>query len=83
MGSRRFKPARLYLAYDASLPGLTRQLLRCMSEPTGSTSWPARGTATLYVGVTASDIARRAYEHRTGAADGFTQRYGLKLLDHC
>ena len=34
---------------------------------------------TLYVGVT-SDLARRAWEHRTGAADGFTKRYGLKRL---
>ncbi len=33
----------------------------------------------LYVGVT-SDIARRAYEHREGLADGFTRRYGLKRL---
>ena len=33
----------------------------------------------LYVGVT-SDIARRAYEHREGLADGFTKRYGLKRL---
>ena len=34
---------------------------------------------TLYVGVT-SDIARRAWEHREGAAEGFTKRYGLKRL---
>jgi len=34
---------------------------------------------TLYVGVTA-DIARRAWEHREGAAEGFTKRYGLKRL---
>lgn len=33
----------------------------------------------LYVGVT-SDLARRAWEHRTGAIDGFTRRYGLKRL---
>ncbi len=33
----------------------------------------------LYVGVT-SDLARRAWEHRTGAIEGFTQRYGLKRL---
>jgi putative endonuclease len=36
---------------------------------------------TLYVGVT-SDIARRAWEHRDGVAEGFTKRYGLKLLVH-
>mgnify|MGYP003631007141 CR=1 FL=1 len=34
---------------------------------------------TLYVGVTA-DIARRAWEHREGVAEGFTKRYGLKRL---
>ena len=33
----------------------------------------------LYIGVT-SDIARRAWEHREGVADGFTRRYGLKRL---
>jgi putative endonuclease len=34
---------------------------------------------TLYTGVT-SDIARRAWEHREGRVEGFTKRYGLKLL---
>ncbi|MAF50124.1 MAG: excinuclease ABC subunit C [Rhodospirillaceae bacterium] len=34
---------------------------------------------TLYVGVT-SDIARRAWEHRSGLVEGFTKRYGLKRL---
>jgi putative endonuclease len=34
---------------------------------------------TLYVGVT-SDLARRAWEHRTAAAPGFAKRYGCKLL---
>jgi putative endonuclease len=36
---------------------------------------------TLYVGVT-SDIARRVWEHRTGAADGFTRRYRVHHLVH-
>jgi putative endonuclease len=36
---------------------------------------------TLYVGVT-NDLVRRIYEHREGAAPGFTQRYGLKQLVH-
>jgi len=34
---------------------------------------------TLYVGVTA-DLARRAFEHRAGVAEGFTKSYRLKLL---
>jgi putative endonuclease len=38
-----------------------------------------RPNGTLYVGVT-SDIARRAFEHRGGAIDGFTRRHGLKFL---
>lgn len=38
-----------------------------------------RPDGTLYIGVT-SDIARRAHEHRTGAVEGFTKRYGLKRL---
>ena len=34
---------------------------------------------TLYVGVT-SDIARRAWEHRTDFVDGFTRDYGVHRL---
>lgn len=34
---------------------------------------------TIYVGVT-SNLPRRAWEHREGTIDGFTQRYGCKLL---
>ena len=38
-----------------------------------------RRFGTLYVGVT-SDLARRVWEHRTGAVDGFTKRHGLRTL---
>ncbi len=38
-----------------------------------------RPNGTLYVGVT-SDLAKRAWEHREGVAEGFTKRYGLKRL---
>ena len=38
-----------------------------------------RPNGTLCVGVT-SDLARRAWEHRDGVAEGFTKRYGLKRL---
>jgi putative endonuclease len=33
----------------------------------------------VYVGVT-SDLVRRAWQHREGLSDGFTKRYGCKLL---
>jgi putative endonuclease len=38
-----------------------------------------RPNGTLYVGVT-SDLARRVWEHREGAIEGFTKRYSLKRL---
>jgi putative endonuclease len=34
---------------------------------------------TLYVGVT-NDLTRRAFEHRDGAAPGFTRTYNIKRL---
>ena len=34
---------------------------------------------TLYVGVT-SDLARRAWEHRSDTVAGFTQKYGVHTL---
>ena len=50
----------------------------------GANSWIAvyimasRRNGTLYVGVT-SDIAQRAFQHRTGAIEGFTRRYGNSI----
>jgi putative endonuclease len=38
-----------------------------------------RRHGTLYIGVT-NDIGRRGWEHREGLADGFTKKYGLKIL---
>jgi putative endonuclease len=38
-----------------------------------------RPNGTVYVGVT-NDLARRVWEHREGAVEGFTTRYGLKRL---
>jgi putative endonuclease len=38
-----------------------------------------RPFGSLYVGVT-NDIARRAWEHRSGACEGFTKRYRLTML---
>ncbi|MBQ1497138.1 MAG: GIY-YIG nuclease family protein [Sphingomonas sp.] len=34
---------------------------------------------TLYIGAT-SDLAKRAWEHRNGVVEGFTKKYGCKLL---
>jgi|TARA_B100000315_G_scaffold127154_1_gene116954 putative endonuclease len=34
---------------------------------------------TLYVGVT-SDLAKRAWQHRTGALRGFSKKHGTKRL---
>ena len=34
---------------------------------------------TLYLGVT-SDLAARAYQHRNGLAEGFSKRWGCRLL---
>jgi hypothetical protein len=38
-----------------------------------------RPNGILYVGVT-SHLARRTSEHREGLVEGFTKRYGLRLL---
>jgi putative endonuclease len=34
---------------------------------------------TLYIGVT-NDLARRVYEHKSGAAEGFTKRHDVNRL---
>lgn len=34
---------------------------------------------TFYTGVT-NDLIRRVWEHKEGLADGFTKKYGIKLL---
>jgi putative endonuclease len=39
----------------------------------------SKRNGTLYIGVT-SDIAKRAWEHRSEAVEGFSHRYGVKLL---
>ena len=39
----------------------------------------SRPYETLYTGVT-TDLARRAYEHRSDLVPGFTARYGVKSL---
>ena len=36
---------------------------------------------TLYIGVT-NDLVRRIWEHREGLVEGFTKRYGVKMLVH-
>ena len=39
----------------------------------------SRRNGTIYIGVT-SDLAKRAWEHREGRIEGFTRKYGCKLL---
>jgi predicted GIY-YIG superfamily endonuclease len=39
----------------------------------------SKRNGTLYTGVT-SNFPGRAWQHRNGAADSFTKRYGCKLL---
>ena len=39
----------------------------------------SRKHGTLYIGVT-SDLISRVVQHRDGALDGFTKRYGVKRL---
>lgn len=39
----------------------------------------SKRNGTLYVGVT-SDLVKRTWEHRQGLAEGFTKKYGVKIL---
>lgn len=39
----------------------------------------SKKNGTLYIGVT-SDLLKRAYEHRGGKVEGFTQKYEVKNL---
>ena len=39
----------------------------------------SRRNGTLYAGVT-PDLIKRVWQHREGLGDGFTKRYGCKLL---
>ena len=39
----------------------------------------SRRNGTLYIGMT-DNLARRAWEHQTGAIAGFTKKYGVKTL---
>jgi putative endonuclease len=39
----------------------------------------SRRNGTLYVGVT-SNLIQRIHQHRTGAVEGFTKRYGVDTL---
>ena len=39
----------------------------------------SRRNGTIYTGVT-SNLVQRTWQHRQGVGDGFTKRYGCKLL---
>jgi len=39
----------------------------------------SKRNGTLYLGVT-SDLVKRVWEHKNGWVDGFTKKYGVKML---
>jgi len=39
----------------------------------------SKRNGTLYIGMT-SDLVQRSWQHREGLVEGFTKRYGVKLL---
>jgi len=39
----------------------------------------SKRNGTLYIGVT-NNLARRSWEHREGLVQGFTKKYGVKML---
>lgn len=41
----------------------------------------SRRNGTLYVGVT-NNLLQRVYQHREGLVEGFTKKYGVKMLVH-
>jgi putative endonuclease len=50
-----------------------------MSRPGYVYVMASRRNGTIYIGVT-SDLPGRAYQHRNGLIDGFTRKYGCKML---
>ena len=50
-----------------------------MSKPGYVYIMASRRNGTLYIGVT-SDLLARVYAHREGLIQGFTKRYGCKML---
>jgi putative endonuclease len=78
----RHREARSAVAIQSRVPPLSATSLSLSSSAMKRPYvyiMASRRNGTLYVGVT-SDIARRAAQHREDAIDGFTKRYGCKLL---
>src|SRR3546814_6958720 len=67
---------------DPRLRGRTRVRGLGWSNPVLSISWQAGKSGTVYIGVT-SDLRKRVWQHREGIIEGFTKRYGCKLLVWC
>jgi putative endonuclease len=42
----------------------------------------SKRSGTLYIGVT-NNLMKRAYQHKTKQAEGFTKRYGVDKLVYC
>jgi len=66
-----------------SVPPPRGKLQRGSQESEAVSFWvyilASRRNGTLYVGIT-EDLARRAWEHRTGVVPGFTKKYAIKML---
>jgi putative endonuclease len=65
---------------QAGIQGAATKALSGMKQPCVYILASERN-GTLYVGVT-SDLARRVWDHKTGAVEGFTRQYGVHILVH-
>lgn len=50
-----------------------------MNKPGYVYMMASQQNGTVYIGVT-SDLVKRVYQHRNGLIEGFTKKYGCKIL---